>query len=556
MNRIARFPKLVLAGLLIVMLVALPLGAFAGASARSAFASTKMTSSQRAFLNKLANSWKYRWMSAADQRGLLWLLGRSLPSPAAPTAGRSVALGSPVPLLGAPANVRVNDPSGDGAGDPNMTTQSETSIAASGSNVVVGYNDDGRTPFNLQAGADMTGYSWSSDGGTTWHDSVLPDPVRGINFGDPVVAVDGSGNFYFASLAANFSTFAIQVVVGKSTDGGQTFSTPTWVAGERNAYSFADKPWLTVGPDPSNPSTDIVYVSWTDFGSSFGVQVSASADGGATWSFPSPASLGTPITHKAFRRRFGFEDLETGSSLAVDPSTGTLYVAYEQMLDITPLNAKQFEIRKEWVTKSTDGGATFSLPMHVGTVNAIGRTPTFACGNTLNFGSDSLIRVTEFPSIGVGPSGGVYVAYDSANLTLHSSRVVLANSADGGATWSHQTMAAGSEAFMPALAADASGVNVLYYERTSATMLKAAVATSTDGTTFTTGDLSSVAFGVPALVPNFDPEIAPCYMGDYNSVALSGGTLYAAWGDNRDTVSNFVWPGGRPDPNVYFAKLP
>ncbi|MEA2546976.1 MAG: hypothetical protein QOI09_2249, partial [Chloroflexota bacterium] len=29
---------------------------------------------------------------------------------------------------------------------------------------------------------------------------------------------------------------------------------------------------------------------------------------------------------------------------------------------------------------------------------------------------------------------------------------------------------------------------------------------------------------------------------------------YFAWGDNRDKVTNFLWPAGRNDPNIYFAR--
>ena len=33
-----------------------------------------------------------------------------------------------------------------------------------------------------------------------------------------------------------------------------------------------------------------------------------------------------------------------------------------------------------------------------------------------------------------------------------------------------------------------------------------------------------------------------------------GGRQYFAWGDNRDRVRNWLYPNGRHDPNVYFAR--
>ena len=43
-------------------------------------------------------------------------------------------------------------------------------------------------------------------------------------------------------------------------------------------------------------------------------------------------------------------------------------------------------------------------------------------------------------------------------------------------------------------------------------------------------------------------------MGDYISVISGGGRQYYAWGDNRNTVTDFLYPQGRNDPDVFFAK--
>jgi hypothetical protein len=108
---------------------------------------------------------------------------------------------------------------------------------------------------------------------------------------------------------------------------------------------------------------------------------------------------------------------------------------------------------------------------------------------------------------------------------------------------------------MPSLSADSGGVDVIYYQRVGASSLKTSVARTTDGFSYSNADLSSTAFGVPYTLPPFDPNIAPCYMGDYNSIYRDSATVYAAWGDNRDTVVNGYWPSGRLDPNVYFTRF-
>jgi hypothetical protein len=43
-------------------------------------------------------------------------------------------------------------------------------------------------------------------------------------------------------------------------------------------------------------------------------------------------------------------------------------------------------------------------------------------------------------------------------------------------------------------------------------------------------------------------------MGDYVANVSAGGHRYLAWGDNRDRVTNWLWPQGRPDPDVFFAR--
>ena len=55
-------------------------------------------------------------------------------------------------------------------------------------------------------------------------------------------------------------------------------------------------------------------------------------------------------------------------------------------------------------------------------------------------------------------------------------------------------------------------------------------------------------------VPSFDPWADAGYMGDYIVNVSDGSHQYFAWGDNRDRVTNFLWPTGRNDPNVYFAR--
>ncbi len=110
----------------------------------------------------------------------------------------------------------------------------------------------------------------------------------------------------------------------------------------------------------------------------------------------------------------------------------------------------------------------------------------------------------------------------------------------------------------PALSADSSGLHLLYYQRNPNNTLDVLGGQlhQRRRTSFTTTRVTSVSFPGVFTDPQFDPIIAFGYMGDYIANVTNGTTRYYAWGDNRDTVKNFLWPQGRHDPNVYFAHQP
>ncbi len=490
-----------------------------------------------------------RTLSGSSRSMIQYVLSGGIPpsGEAAPVHPGS-ALPGALALAAAGSDIRVNDPTGDAPGDPNMTTQSEATVAVSGSNVVVAFNDDGR--FSQSgAGSAAVGYAQSSNGGATFTDHILAEPPRSIAFGDPTLAADRSGHVYLASLSLDESTGETPIVVYRSNDGGVTFPTvvPLPSAGRG---AFADKEWLTVGPDPQNPGHDIIYAAWTSAGRrGEELVVSRSYDGALTWSKP------VVIAGSRFiQRKNGYKVFyPTGVGLATDPVSGALYAAWE-VFGFAANRRTAYDLPNHPImtTSSTDGGRTFSGRQQIGTARAIGEVIGF--GDAMNFGPSNYARVTNFPSVGVGPGGRVFVAYDGATAD-GTSAVTVASAAGGNGPWQRVLLQTPSDAFMPALAADGSGVSVSYYLRTGPETLTAALATSNDGTTFSSQPLATTDFAVPSTIPSFDPFTAPSYMGDYNGLVRTGSATYAAWGDNRDLVVNGFWPAGRPDPNVYFRKV-
>jgi hypothetical protein len=442
-------------------------------------------------------------------------------------------------------NVRVNNPAED-SHFVDQTTQSETAIGVHGLNVVVGFNDSQLAPLVLTAAANLTGYAYSTDGGQTFTDAgALPNRPAYINLGDPWLGADRSGNFYYSNLMINGATGDLDVGVAKSTNGGKTFSAPTLVSPSSNLFYSGDKDALALGPNPSALTHDNIYVAWDDafadqnFNFFTGLPVARSTNGGTTWHVTYAEKNLIDPSGCSFTQYIGATPAVAGN--------GTLYVAAEKISVTDPTCIGVAPTFSEWIFKSTNGGQSFDAGHQIATVTETG---------DLTLGPGKVMRNLEFPSMAIGPTGTVYVAWNDGSQG--NSNIRLAKSTNGGGTWSLSwATSAANDEVQPALSVDSSGLHLLYYQRNANNTLDVLAGDSTDGgTSFTTTRVTSVSFPGVFTDPQFDPIIAFGYMGDYIANVSDGTKRYYAWGDNRDTVTNFLWPHGRRDPNVYFASQP
>jgi len=442
-------------------------------------------------------------------------------------------------------NVRVNNPSED-SHFMDQTTQSETAIGVRGSSVVVGFNDSQQTLLALTAASDLSGYGYSTDGGSTFTDAgSLPNAPAFVNLGDPWLGTDRSGNFYYSNLMLDGTTGDLDIGVAKSTNGGKTFSAPTVVSPTDDLFYFGDKDALAVGRDPTTPTKDDIYVAWDDefldqnFNFFTGLPVARSTDGGQTWHVTYAAKVPADSTGCSFTQYIG-------ATPAVAPN-GTLYVAAEKITVDDPGCVGAAPTFSEWVFGSNNGGQSFNSGKQIATVAQTG---------DLSLGPGMVMRNLEFPSIAVGTGGTVYVAWNDASSG--NSNIRLATSTNAGYSWTRSWATQGTnDEVQPALSADSNGLHLLYYQRNPNNTLDVLASNSTNGgTSFTTTRVTSVSFPGVFTDPQFDPIIAFGYMGDYIANVTSGTARYYAWGDNRDTIKNFLWPQGRHDPNVYFAHQP
>ena len=533
------------------------------------------------------------------------------------SAGNVILPDLDTPVAGVPAvpqiqlrggNVQANDPAQDyiqiftGFRPFVHAVQSETSMAAFGRNIVVTYNNSTgihviRNPSGPGLVADrvqLSGFSSSNDGGQTWKSGFIPPSAGATDtFGDPSIGVDRHGVFYVANLAADTTHGTIQV--NKSTDGGATWS-PGVVVQQDNA---SDKEWLAVGPDPVNKNRDNVYVTWTSFQpSACQLRFGRSTDGGVTWTAKTifvPTANANPT--------FPQNCLQF-SNPTVDRKTGILYVPFLRFS-----NANQDFIQ---LLISEDAGDTF----HFAKFNIPGAPdPTVmpvtqpgeltACGGfnirlTIHgsanpgpgrFGFPRYInasRMTLQPAI-AARNGKLYLAWSNSTSLIFGdpaghSNILFVGSDDGGNTWTAPTIvnpvvATDIQHVLPSLAIDKdpNDVHVTYYTQHSNRSIDLDMANSHDGGSSFPADrtvrVSSTSFDLPpSNIPltnfpsfnatNFDRQIAVCYaLGEYQSVTTANGSVYAAWGDTRNLITepiNALDPiSGQThtEPDVFFQKV-
>jgi hypothetical protein len=419
-------------------------------------------------------------------------------------------------------------------------TQSETSSAWCGNNIVAGYNDSGA--FLRTAGVNFLGAwsfssaSYSNDGGRTFVDIGFLNPgptgptANSPNFiaGDPVVACTSPSQFYYTSIFASgqdsSGNFFNGVAINTSSNGGQTWSAPVAAVAKDFSHGI-DKPWLAA--DPTNAKR--LYVTYTDFDFSFpttgtcandsrlAVELVASTDGGNTWGAP------VVIDEECGASLNGV----TGSNVLVGPD-GKVYVGFE-FYPVTPNN--EIHIRT-----SADHGQTFGATVVIN--NAV--VPNGA-GGLLQGG----FRNNEFPQLAIDKTskasrGTLYVAWSdgrnnqvvdisSFTGTYAYPDILVATSTDSGQTFSNPVTVsptpadfegAGRDQFFPGIAVDKDGeVGVCYYDRRdqadNSVIDRYCSVSRNHGASW---DEQRVSFSEWLPLHNADGLINTVYIGDYDAL--------------------------------------
>jgi hypothetical protein len=368
----------------------------------------------------------------------------------------------------------------------------------------------------------------------------------------------------------------------RSTNGGTTWSAgllPGLVRADAAApgpYESAGDPAVVSGPKGTFWYANIAF-NRTDAANA--VAVSRSTNGGKSWSthfvVQTPANQGTGI----------FNDKEWIGADPSDPAGKTAYVTW------TLFKGGSSAIV---LSKTTDGGLTWSAPHRVsdvftndqGSTVVVGKTGTvyvtfetfhgstdsvaFAVSNDggATFTTKLIAPVSDIPS----PLPGATFRDDSfpalaldgstlqvvwSNWNGANADVVYMRSADAGASWSSPVTIGGGagDQFFPWIAARNGTVYASWFNRSSGDSYTIAGAASTDGGAGWSSPvtLSTVTSDVQAGNAFGFPNCAFSFIGDYSGITVdSSGVGHSLWTDIRADQFD---PPGNADQDPFTATI-
>ena len=416
--------------------------------------------------------------------------------------------------------------------------QSETTIIAYDSNLVIGFNDGGSFSFGMHG----TGWAYSSNGGHSFTDAgQLPAAPLG-DLVDPSMARDNTtGRIYYAMVTFSGQDRR-QIHMWRSDNNGVSWMAPVHATPGGN---HEDKEWVTVDNFQGTGNGN-VYLLSVRTGIGPGIYFFRSTDNGDSFG-PNGGTL-----------------IAAGSAGSVDAHgpfiiLGTNHEIYAFWWAGTTIKMR----------RSIDFGNSFEAPITV--VSGLK-------GISSNYGDLNLTGIRQgtttpayfftnsFAHVAVNPvSGNLYVTFPDNPDGPDKADIFYVQSVDDGATWSTPIRvnddATTTDQWLPTIAVtpDGNHLGIFYYSRqedpANNNLYKyygRISSISGAGVTFSPG----FAISDVASFPEFGRGggFAPVYHGDYNRAVSTPGTFHVVWSDDRDDL-NIPGSAPRKDPNVYYEAV-
>lgn len=288
-----------------------------------------------------------------------------------------------------------------------------------------------------------TGFSVSRNGGRTWTSPRAAFTSCGsvdttfTAISDPWASIGLDGTIYLTSL--NQGT----LLLATSSTGGRTWKR-TRVVDVPSGSLQVDKPSVTADPR----RTRVAYVMWNRLNPGTGISeapvwLATTTDGGRTWK--------KRVLIRATQKFSAY-----AAQLLADPRTGVLYCTFVDFHRNKRNPAHVTSIGVGFM-RSTDGGATWSSPLHLGMIQR---------DFTTQYRYWNLFRTGFFPDIAIAArTGKLYLVWWVP--TAKTGKVLLSSSADGGLHWSTPVQVnrpGDGPAFTPTIAVNGQGrLGVTYF---------------------------------------------------------------------------------------------
>ena len=414
----------------------------------------------------------------------------------------------------------------------NVRTSGLQAAARSESDIRINYFNSQKilAASNNISASGQQGVYYSTDGGTSWGQSLLPLQVADSFHSDPTAEWTNDGRAYSSTIGINAAGSVLMMRNYYSTDNGATWLFDATFSGTQ---TNTDKQLVWVDHSSTSPYFGRQYAIWHNGNPAYMNRRTPGSAG--TW-------MTTPVTVST-------GDGASGTRIGADVKTNSA----GDVFGFYPATTN----RGMYVVKSTTGGDTFAAAVKITTTldsYDIG-VPSFSGRRALIYISGGAYRTASKNLVYAswtdlsGDAGCTAAASEPGTNAASTckTRIWFSRSTDGGATWSAplkvNNQAGLNDQFNQALAVDETTgtIGIIYYDTVGDAARKKTDIwfqnSADDGVTFSTPEKVTSAMT--------DETIAGAdsgnQYGDYNSLSGFASNFFPSWTDRRSNAKEEIW---------------